>query len=206
VRSGLNHGVISKDITGTDRRTVRAQTVLRLDASFNTRYPVTYYVFALILALWQARIITNPTIQSSSFKHAEDDCMVGLVIIRARHSAKIRAKSLIRSEKSYFNHCTPMQWNGRFWTEISPSGFIDRFDTQQSKHAVHSYLRTRTTAQTEYLIVVLLMFRWNFEYINSLSLRDTHWFKKQKYEISRTFAVKTEKPSSVEFTPADRLD
>jgi hypothetical protein len=38
-----------------------------------------------------------------------DDCMVGIVIIRARHSAKIRAKSLIVSEKNYSNHRAPMQ-------------------------------------------------------------------------------------------------
>jgi hypothetical protein len=177
-----------------------------LSRPYNTGYRVKYYVFALILALWQARIITNPTIQSSSFKHAEDDCMVGLVIIRARHSAKIRAKSLIRSEKSYFNHCTPMQWNGRFWTEISPSGFIDRFDTQQSKHAVHSYLRIRTAAQTEYALVVLLIFSWNFEYVNSLSLRDTHRFKKAKCWNTARFCSEKKIPSSVEFTPADRLD
>jgi hypothetical protein len=44
--SGSNHVVIWSYITGTDRRTVRAQTVLRLDASFNTRYGVKYYVFA----------------------------------------------------------------------------------------------------------------------------------------------------------------
>jgi hypothetical protein len=63
---------------------------------------VKHYFFALILALCRARIITIPTIHSSSFKHAEDKCMVGLVIIRARHTAKIRAKSLIVSEKNYF--------------------------------------------------------------------------------------------------------
>jgi hypothetical protein len=34
--SGSNHVVIWKYITGTDRHTVRAQTVLRLDASFNS--------------------------------------------------------------------------------------------------------------------------------------------------------------------------
>jgi hypothetical protein len=65
--SGLNHGVIWKYITGTDRRTIRAQTVLRLDASFNTRYAVKYYVFARILAVCRARAITNPTIHSASY-------------------------------------------------------------------------------------------------------------------------------------------
>jgi hypothetical protein len=51
-----------KYITGTDRRTVRAQTVLRLDASFNTRYAVKYYVFAPILALCRPIKFTNPII------------------------------------------------------------------------------------------------------------------------------------------------
>jgi hypothetical protein len=49
--------------------------------------------FARILALCRARVITIRTIQSSSAACLKlDDCMVGLVIIRARHSAKIRAK------------------------------------------------------------------------------------------------------------------
>jgi hypothetical protein len=52
--------------------------------------------FAQILALCLARVITIQTIQSSSACLKLDDCMVGLVIIRARHSAKIRAK------KGYF--------------------------------------------------------------------------------------------------------
>jgi hypothetical protein len=60
--SHLFHSLISDYITGTDRRA-------RLDASFNTRYAVKYYVFAQILALCRARIITNPIrqIQSDNF-------------------------------------------------------------------------------------------------------------------------------------------
>jgi hypothetical protein len=49
--------------------------------------------FALILAPCRALKSTNPTIHSSSYKYAEDGCLVGLVDLRARHSAKIRAKN-----------------------------------------------------------------------------------------------------------------
>jgi hypothetical protein len=50
--------------------------------------------FALILAPCRALKSTNPTIQSSSYKcNTEDGCLVGLVDLRARHSAKIRAKN-----------------------------------------------------------------------------------------------------------------
>jgi hypothetical protein len=40
----------------------------------------------------------------------------------------------------------------QFWAENQPSGKLARFDTQGTKHAVHSYLGTRTTAQTEYVM------------------------------------------------------
>jgi hypothetical protein len=52
--------------------------------------------FALILAPCRALKSANPTIHSvfsASFKHAEDGCMVGLVDLRARHSAKIQVKN-----------------------------------------------------------------------------------------------------------------
>jgi hypothetical protein len=103
------------------------------------------------------------------------------------------AKSLIVSEKNFFNHRAPMQWNGSFWPKISPNfayrqGLLIRYTRR--KHAVHSYLRTRTTDHSEYWWVILLIICWNFEYVNSLSLRDTHRFKNSKYWISRTFAVK----------------
>jgi hypothetical protein len=49
--------------------------------------------FAQILALCRAPIITIPTIHTSSYYSAEDNCMVRLVIIRARQRAKIRAKT-----------------------------------------------------------------------------------------------------------------
>jgi hypothetical protein len=57
------------------------RTVLSLSQPFNTGYHVEYPFFAQFLA-----IAPKP--------------IVGIVIIRARHSAKIRAKSLIVSEKT----------------------------------------------------------------------------------------------------------
>jgi hypothetical protein len=93
--------LISKYITGTDRRSVRGQTVFALTCLYNTVYLVKYHFSALILALCRARVITIPTIHyTSSYLSNEDVSMVGIVITRARHSAKIRAKSLIVSEKN----------------------------------------------------------------------------------------------------------
>jgi hypothetical protein len=45
--------------------------------------------FALILAPCRARIITIPTIHLGSLVCKLPKCMVGIVIPRARHSAKI---------------------------------------------------------------------------------------------------------------------
>jgi hypothetical protein len=94
-----------------------------------------------------------------------------------------------------------VKWH--FLPRSQPSGMIDWFDTQGRKHAAHFYLRNRTTAHSEYALVVVLIICWNFEYINSVSL-STHRVKKQKYEISRTFAVIREKTPSVECSPAHR--
>jgi hypothetical protein len=41
------------------------------------------------------------------------------------------AKSLIVSEKNYFNQRAPMQRNGSFGPKILPSGKLDRSDTQE---------------------------------------------------------------------------
>jgi hypothetical protein len=49
--------------------------------------------FAKFIAPCQANNSTNQTLRTSSFKCAEDVCMVGLVDLRAHHSAKIRAKT-----------------------------------------------------------------------------------------------------------------
>jgi hypothetical protein len=45
--------------------------------------------FARILALCRARVITIPTIRLGSLHTITPMCMVGIVIIRSRHSAKI---------------------------------------------------------------------------------------------------------------------
>jgi hypothetical protein len=67
----------------------------------------------------------------------------------------ILAKSLILSEKNYYNHRAPMQWNDSFWPKFHLF-FTIRLDGSirysRTKHSVHSYLRNRTTAQTEYLM------------------------------------------------------
>jgi hypothetical protein len=100
--------------------------VLSLLQPFNARYAVEYLFFAQILALCRARVITIPTIRMGSLHTITTMCMVGMVIIRARHSAKIRAKSLIVSEKKHFNHCAPMQRNGSFCRKsYLPASLID---------------------------------------------------------------------------------
>jgi hypothetical protein len=94
------------------------------------------------------------------------------------------AKSLIVSEKNYCNRRAPMQRIGSFWPKFHHI-FTHRLHRSirysRTKNAVHSYLRNRTTAHIEYVMIVLLKIWWNFEYVNSLSLRDTHQFKKAKY-------------------------
>jgi hypothetical protein len=54
--------------------------------------------FARFLAPCRANNSTNQTLRTSSYKCAEDVCMVGLVDLRARHSAYIRAT------KGYFTN------------------------------------------------------------------------------------------------------
>jgi hypothetical protein len=54
--------------------------------------------------------------------------MVGIVLARAQHTAKIRAKSLIVLEKNFFNQRAPMQRIGIFGrksVQILPSGKPD---------------------------------------------------------------------------------
>jgi hypothetical protein len=56
--------------------------------------------------------------------------MVGTVIPRARHRAKIRAKSLIGQKKLFQSSRTyAVKW--QFLTEISPSGELDQSNTQE---------------------------------------------------------------------------
>jgi hypothetical protein len=46
---------------------------------------------------------------------------------------------------------------GRKSVQIVPAGKPHRSDTQERKHAAQFYLRTRTTAHSEYVWVVLLI-------------------------------------------------
>jgi hypothetical protein len=62
--SGWFYVLISKYITGTDRLHCSRKDCFKLDASFNARYAVKYYVFALILALCRARLMTILTIHT----------------------------------------------------------------------------------------------------------------------------------------------
>jgi hypothetical protein len=108
-RSEWNHAQYPKYITGTDRRTVRAQTVLSLTQPFNARYAVEYLFFARILALCQPINLTNPIRQLYTSVYSAYSCLIGLVVLIGRLSAMNLAKSLIVSEKNYFNHRAPMQ-------------------------------------------------------------------------------------------------
>jgi hypothetical protein len=103
-----------KYITGTDRRTVRAQTVWSLSQPSNARYAVEYHVFAIILALCRSIQSTNPIRQLYTSGYSAYSCLIGLVDLIGGHSALNLAKSPIVSKKSFFNHRAPMQWNGSF--------------------------------------------------------------------------------------------
>jgi hypothetical protein len=70
------------------------------DASFNASYRVKYPFFAPILAVFRAQAITNPIRQWSSSCYSAYHWLIGLLIARARHTAKIGAKSLIGQKKT----------------------------------------------------------------------------------------------------------
>jgi hypothetical protein len=101
-------------------------TVLSLSQPFNARYAVEYPLFAWFLALCRARIITIPTIRLGSLHTKLPKCKVRIVFIRARHCAKIRAKSLIVLEKTIViiaHLCSEMAVFGR--KSCLPASFID---------------------------------------------------------------------------------
>jgi hypothetical protein len=70
---------------------------------------VKYYVFAQILALCRPINLPNPIRQLYSSGYYAYSCLIGLVVLTGRLSAMNLAKSLIVSEKNYFNHRAPMQ-------------------------------------------------------------------------------------------------
>jgi hypothetical protein len=108
-RSEWNHAQYPKYITGTDRRTVRAQTVSDCFKAYNTVYAVKYLFFAQNLALCRPINLTNPIRQFYTSVYSAYSCLIGLVDLIGGHSAMNLAKSIIVSEENYFNHRTPMQ-------------------------------------------------------------------------------------------------
>jgi hypothetical protein len=113
------------------------RTVLSLSRPYNTGFCVKYPVFARILALCRAQIITNSTIHMGSLHTITPICMVGIVIIRARHSAKIRAKSLIVLEKTIVitaHLCSETA----FLAKNPITGKLDRLDTQEESMLFNS--------------------------------------------------------------------
>jgi hypothetical protein len=88
---------------------------------------VEYLFFARILALCRARGITIPTIRLGVIECKLPKRIVGIVITRARHSAKIThriGKKLFQSSRTY-----AVKW--QFLAENQPSGKLDRSDIQE---------------------------------------------------------------------------
>jgi hypothetical protein len=148
-RSRWNHAQYPKYITGTDRHTIRAQTVSDWFKAFNARYAVEYLFFARILALCRPINVTNPIRQLYTSLYSAYSCLIGLVKLIGGHSAMNLAKSLIGSKKTivFIAHlCSEMAVFGRNTIRF----FQRSIQYSTTKHAVHSYLGYRTTAQTEY--------------------------------------------------------
>jgi hypothetical protein len=179
-----------KYITGTYRRTVRAHTVLDCFKAYNTRYAVKYTVFARILVLYRPINLTNPIRQLYTSGYSVYSCLIGIVDLMGGHSAMNLAKSLIVSKKLFqWSRTYAVKWEFLAENLTFRKAWSIRYT--RSKHAVHSYLRNRTTAHSEYLMgytVNNMLKLW--VYVNSLSLRDTYRFKKENNETARTFAVK----------------
>jgi hypothetical protein len=143
---------------------------------------VKYYVFAQIFALCRPINLPNPIRQLYTSGYSTYSCLIGLVVVlTGRLSAINLAKSLIVSEKDCFNHRASMQWNGSFRPKILPSSKLDWSDTQEQRMLFNSNQGIELPPTESICWVVLLIICWNFEYVNSLSLRDTHRFKKAKY-------------------------
>jgi hypothetical protein len=108
------HMLISNYFTETDRHSV----VTRIVYAIKLVKLVKYYVFVQILALCRKVNLTNPIRQLYTSSYSVYSCLIGLVVLTGWTSAMNLAKSLIVSEKNYFNHCAPMQWNGSFWSKF----------------------------------------------------------------------------------------
>jgi hypothetical protein len=70
---------------------------------------VEYHVFAIVLALCRSIQSTNPIRQLYISGYSAYSCLIGSVDLIGGHSAMNLAKSLILSEKNFFNHREPMQ-------------------------------------------------------------------------------------------------
>jgi hypothetical protein len=114
-----------KYINRTDRRYCPRTDYFKLDAAFNTGYGVEYLFFARILALCRAQVITIPTIPLGSLHSITPMRIVGIVIARARHSAKIRANSLIVSRKKLFQSSRTYAVKWHFLAENQSDSFKD---------------------------------------------------------------------------------
>jgi hypothetical protein len=79
----------------------------------------------------------------------------------------------------------------QFLAENHPSGKLDWFDTQGSKHAIRLYLRNQTTAQTEYLMGNSTVKNLSECWVYKLSFRKRHpSIQKGKNETPRTYRGK----------------
>jgi hypothetical protein len=77
------------------------RTILSLTQPFNARYAVEYLFFARILALCRARGITIPTIRLGVIECKLPKRIVGIVIPRARHSAKLEQNHSSYRKKAF---------------------------------------------------------------------------------------------------------
>jgi hypothetical protein len=101
--------------------------------------------------------------------------MVGIVIARAQHTAKIRAKSLIGQKKAIVitaHLCSETAVLDR--NTIRFVHWSIRYST--TKHAVHSYLRSRTSAQTEY-VMGSTVYSFHAMAFNKRPLLGVHFFR-----------------------------
>jgi hypothetical protein len=120
-----------KYMTGTDIRSVRAQTLLSLTQAYNTGDRAKYPVFAIILALCRSIQSTNKIRQLYTLGYSAYSCLIGLVDLIGGHSAMNLAKSLIVSNKTISVTAHLCSETEVFETEIPTNPSRDRFDTQE---------------------------------------------------------------------------
>jgi hypothetical protein len=166
---------------------------------------VKYHVFALILALCRAQIITDQIRQWSSSCYSAYHYLIGLVIIWAQHAAKIRAKSLIVSGKNFFSHRAPMQWNGSFWPKYHT--ILWKIDSILKNKACSSILLKESNYRPYRVCIGCSVNNWLKVWVCKLSFLKRHpSIQKSKILKYRSLiAVKEKKTPSVGYTPAHWL-